>query len=292
MTIPIDTKPRPPDLEKDRFLLVQGGALPGPVSPCRLVWPFMNNAIIVHTLSVSGLAKLQEAKTEGQPLYPRGSMFRVMGDINVGTIDELCAKYRTGLTNALRQSLLIDADPQYEELRQQAWAGHQRWQQMFADAGILAEDGKKPRNTVLGSDLVMCYGTPEYNEKFGDLRREMEKDNPCPLSDAHRDLVEGLVLLGLGREGTNGMDARQVGEMFIKYADWKEGFSRDYLCERVKAFYRQHNREPTRVYLTEKQTDLVLSWCPRQEGDEKPARNGLTVLGIPITPDAPAFKLE
>lgn len=179
----------------------------------RIIYPMMLNNAVVYRVGVSALEKYKEGG-----VYPRASPFRIMHDIEVGTVEQIADNYREKLKCAAETLLFLDKDYGEQEICRLAWESNAEFQAFVAP--MLLPDGSLPAPCV--SKLCISYGTPEYEEKFAKPRREMEKDNPCPLSDAKRDLVEGFHLLGLGREGTDGMSVRQIGEMFIQYADWRD----------------------------------------------------------------------
>lgn len=156
----------PPDIKKDKLFIVTGGALFGIVEPVLITGPVPSWVTVFP----------KEAPADAG--YPRERHFRIMHDVQVGTVDELVELFREQITRAYNMFALIQHDGGEQPVIPQFGEPSLRLQNE-AIAKMCDSPGKAVSICIkAGPDQYAGYLAPRY-EKYGEPKprqSEFERD--------------------------------------------------------------------------------------------------------------------
>lgn len=180
MTSPTEAAPPPPDILKDRMIVVHGGST-----------IILNRPVEFTDLAGAWVTKVPTEETEYEKgLYPRESHFRVMLDVAIGTVDEIVDDYREKLVRCFNTMACQNDDGSWGVIPQLGEASLHKQQEVL--------DKIHPR----GSHGVTPLGCMKIDPKVF-IERQKRRDKMDGIkSTTHaqdRDVLMRLVALWQGR---------------------------------------------------------------------------------------------
>lgn len=162
----------PPDITKDRLVLVTGG----------VTFPMTRlEKVNIKMPTWVTIIPVEESEQQASS-YPRERHIRIMHEVQVGTVDELVALYRQQLTNCYNAFVVRQPDGQEPVVIP-----------TFGEASMGQQNACLHRNNIMSGPNVNLYLQPDEYTKF--MARKYDKyGHPKPRqSEMERDRLKRAV---------------------------------------------------------------------------------------------------
>jgi len=192
----------PPDITKDRLFVVSGGT----------ILPLTEQILLTcSAVPVWLTAVPKEPSEQRKGSYPRERHFRVMHDVQVGTVDELVEHYRQSLTRAYHCMALTPKEGEEQPVIP-----------MMGEASLRKQNEALDAQFPRGGVVVICKAQPEEYEAF--LAPKYDKydkyEDPKPRQTAmERDTLMRLVAAYASRRFREGVEGESLHDLAAGVTD-------------------------------------------------------------------------